>query len=228
MNLTEFFNSLPHIDKPYNKYASYSLAFNNPYRLCTSYDAFRYDKFDPFLKKWLAEQGKVITMPNMLNGEVIGLYFRSITSKVFRRHEEASYIPYGAGFNSKTNFNSPWLIVESVLDSDFLRNFYPYVIATNGVAVSNNIMSFIKGTSSLCYCAFDMDTAGNDGFHKICMKHSGSSKEFFIKRLTTPMNFDGLYLKDFGEILDCLHDKKLDEYDYYVSSVKSSLLFIES
>ena len=30
MNLTEFFYSLPQIDRAYNKYAAYSLAFNNP------------------------------------------------------------------------------------------------------------------------------------------------------------------------------------------------------
>lgn len=223
MNLTEFFNSLSSVDVPYNKYAAYSLAFNNPYRIATPVDAFRYEGFDAYLKQFIAEQGKCIAMPNKVNGEVSSIMFRSISQKAFRYYTECTYIPYGAGFNEKKHFSAPWIIVESVLDSDFLRNFYPFVIATNGTTVSNNIMSFIKGTCSTVYCAFDNDTAGNDAFHRLCMKHSGSDKLFHIKRLNPPMKLDGGYLKDFGEVLDCLLANNIDDYNYYVSDIKATL-----
>ena len=225
MNLTEYFNSLPNIDQKYNKYAAYSLAFNNPYRLATSVDAFRYDKFDNYMKQFIAEQGKCIAMPNIVNGEVVSIMFRAITSKQFRYYTECRYIPYGAGVNEKPYYK-PWLIVESALDSDFIRNFYPFVIGTNGTAVSNNIMSFIKGTCSTLYCGFDSDKAGNDAFKNLCYKHSGNDKEFHIKRFYPPMNFDGEYLKDFGEILDCLDKNNLEDYDYYVSVLKNSIMYI--
>lgn len=226
MTLTEFFLSLQNVDRAYNKYATFSLSFNNPYRICTSYDAFKYEKFDNYLKNWLAEQGKVIAMPNMVNGEVTAILFRSITSKIFRYYNECPYIPYGAGVNNKQDYSRPWLIVESALDSDFLRNFYPYVIATNGTTVSNNNINFIKGTCSTCLCGFDSDSAGEEAFHRLCSKHSGQSKDFHIKRFRTPLSFDGKPLKDFGEILDCLHTNNMQDYDYYVMSVRNSLMYV--
>lgn len=225
MNLTEYFYSLPNIDKKYNKYAAYSLAFNNPYRLATSVDAFRYDKFDNYLKQFIAEQGKCIVMPNIVNNEVVAIVFRSCADKQFRYYNECKYIPYGAGVNNKQYYR-PWIIVESALDSDFLRNFYPYVIGTNGTAVSSSTMSFIKGTCSTLYCGFDSDKAGDDAFKNLCYKHSGSDKEFHIKRFYTPKNFDGNYLKDFGEVLDCLYKDNLDDFHYYVSVLKNSMLYI--
>lgn len=226
MNLTEYFYSLCEIDKKYNKYAAYSLAYNNPYRIATSVDAFKYDKFDLYLKQFIADQGKCIAMPNIFQNEVIGIMFRAITTKQFRYYTECKNIPYGAGVNNKYYMN-PWLIVESALDSDFLRNFYPYVIATNGTSVSNAIMDFIKGTSSRVFVGFDSDTAGNEAFHNLCMKHSGKDKSFHLKRFLPPMNFDGKRLKDFGEVLDCLYNDNITDYDYYVSSLKSELFEIQ-
>lgn len=223
MNLTEYFNSLSQIDNIYNKYATYSLAFNNPYRLVTGIDAFRYDKFDNYLKQFIADQGKCIAMPNIFNGKVISIMFRSLASKQFRYYTECQYIPYGAGVNNK-QYYQPWVIVESALDSDFLRNFYPFVIATNGTAVSNNIMTFLKGTSSTVYCAFDSDTAGEESFHRLCMKHSGSNKDFHIKRIKPPLKLDGTRFKDFGEIIDLLYNNQFEDYDYYLMLLKS--LFI--
>lgn len=225
MNLTEYFYSLPKIDKTYNKYAAYSLAFNNPYRLVTGVDAFRYSSFDAYLKQFIADQGKCIAMPNIVNGEVIAIMFRSCADKQFRYYNECSYIPYGAGVNEKP-FHKPWVIVESALDSDFLRNFYPFVIATNGTTVSKNILSFLEGTSSTIYCAFDNDVAGDKAFHYLCTKHSGTDKGFHIKRLKPPMSFDGKPLKDYGDILDCLYKNHKEDYDYYVLTVKNSLLYL--
>lgn len=223
MNLTEFFYSLPAIDRDYNKYTSYSLAFNNPYRLATGVDAFRYDKLDNYMKQFIAEQGKCVAMPNIVNGEVTAIMFRSLLSKQFRYYNECPYIPYGAGVNDKPYYK-PWVIVESVLDSDFLRNFYSFVIATNGTTVSRNIISFLMGTSSTVYCAFDYDKAGNQSFNHLCMKYSGIDKGFHIKRLKPPMNLEGGYLKDFGEVLDCLYKHHTEDYDYYVMSIRNSLL----
>lgn len=226
MNLTEFFNSLNQIDQKYNKYATYSLTFGNPYRLATSYDAFKYDNFEPYLKNWIAAQGKCIVMPNIVDNTVVGLVFRSLQSKQFRYHNEAKYIPYGAGVNSKP-FYKPWIIVESALDSDFIRQFYPYVIATNGTAVSNNTMKFITGTSSTVFVGFDNDKAGDDSFKHLRMKYSGASKDFHVHRLKPPMNYDGKSLKDYGEVLDLLHAGKLSEYDDFCDNIKYSVQFIQ-
>lgn len=223
MNLTEYFYSLPQIDKAYNKYAAYSLAFNNPYRLITGYDAYRYDRLDAYFKSFICDNGKCIAMPNLFGDEVVGLVVRAITSKQFRYYNESKYIPYGAGVNEKS-FSKPWIIVESALDSDFLRNFYPFVIATNGVAVSYDCMNFLKGTSSTVYCAFDNDTAGNEGFHKLCMKHSGSNKDFHIKRLKPPADLCGTPLKDYGDALEFLFKKDIISYDCCSSYIKLSLM----
>lgn len=225
MNLTEFFYSLPQIDQAYNKYCAYSLAFNNPYRLATGYDAFKYN-FDNYLRQFIVEQGKCVAMPNIVNGEVTAIMFRSLAIKQFRYYNECPYIPYGAGINEKP-FYKPWVIVESALDSDFLRNFYPYVIATNGTTVSNTTLSFLIGTCSTLYCAFDCDDAGEKAFNYLRYKHSGIDKGFHVKRLKTPTNFDGKHLKDFGEILDCLYNNHREDFDYYVSSVRSNFIDLD-
>ena len=225
MNLTEYFYSLQEIDQPYNKYASYSLAFNNQYKLVTGVDAFRYDKFDSYLKQFITSQGKCIAMPNIVNGDVTAIMFRSLSTKQFRYYNECQYIPYGAGVNDKPYYK-PWIIVESALDSDFLRNFYPYVIATNGTTVSNNIITFLTNTCSTMYCGFDNDKAGNEAFHRLSMKYSGSNKDFHIKRFLPPLRLEGGYLKDFGDILECLYKNLYEDYDYYVLTVKNSLLSI--
>ena len=225
MNLTEYFYSLQEIDQPYNKYASYSLAFSNQYKLVTGVDAFRYDKFDSYLKQFITSQGKCIAMPNIVNGDVTAIMFRSLSTKQFRYYNECQYIPYGAGVNDKPYYK-PWIIVESALDSDFLRNFYPYVIATNGTTVSNNIITFLTNTCSTMYCGFDNDKAGNEAFNRLCMKYSGSNKDFHIKRFLPPLRLEGGYLKDFGDILECLYKNLYEDYDYYVLTVKNSLLSI--
>ena len=80
------------------------------------------------------------------------------------------------------------------------------------------------GTSSTVYCAFDYDKAGNQSFNHLCMKYSGIDKGFHIKRLKPPMNLEGGYLKDFGDVLDCLYKHHTEDYDYYVMSIRNSLL----
>ena len=223
MDLTSYFNSLPKIDLLYNKYATFSHFNGNPYRLITGYEVFKNSELDPFMRQFVVDQGKCIVMPNMLNSEVIGFVVRSISQKQFRNYTKCNHIPYGAGVNNK-QFYQPWIIVESALDSDFLRTFYPFVIAINSVSVSANYLNFIKGTCSTCYCAFDNDDAGENAFRNLCYKHSG--KDFHIKRLRPPISLDGKPLKDFGEILDCLHNCNIEDYNYYTSLIKCLMLNI--
>lgn len=225
MNLTEFFNSLPQIDKPYNKYASYSLAFGNPYRMITCYEAYIYDKFDPYIRQFIIDNGKCIVMPNYFNNEVISLVFRSCCKKEFRYHIEYKNIPYGAGVNDKP-FYKPWIIVESALDSDFLRNFYPYVISTNTAAVSSNTMKFLIGTCSTVYCGFDNDETGNKAFYIIRKKYANN--DFHIKRFLPLQNFDGTPQKDFGDILELLHKNNIEDYTYYVELLKNLITNINT
>ena len=223
MTLTEFFYSLPAITTEYNKYATYSLHFNNPYRLITGYDVYKYDQFDDSVKRFITAWGPCIAMPNIAESEVIGLVLRAVQIKRFGVYIENSSIPYGAGINNKP-FDKPWVMVESALDSDFLREFYPYVLATNGVAVSKEAMDFVRNTSSVCYCAYDNDQAGENGFHRICQMYSGGS--FKIKRLKPPSSIDGKPLKDFGEILECLYNKDMMSYEHYLSTLKCMMLYI--
>ena len=220
MNLTEYFNTLDDVDKPYNKYATYSLAFNNPYRIATGYHAFTYDRFDRSLRQFITSQGKCIVMPNIVNGDVVALLFRSLSEKRFHYYNECPYIPYGAGVNNKPYYK-PWVIVESALDSDFIRNFYPYVISTNTASVSKANMSFLMGTCSTVYCAFDNDKAGDESFRNMCMRYSGKDNCFHIKRMKPPMDLYGNYLKDFGDIIECLHKRNMDDYEYYLLTLRN-------
>lgn len=212
MYLTEFYNTLPNTLSR-NKYEAASNYLNLGYRRITGRLAYN-SPMPPSINQFIMEYGEAIALPNIFRGEVVGLLMRPVGKKTFRYYSELN-IPYGAGVNNKP-YSKPWVIVESCLDADFLRIFYPYVIATFGVTVSNFTQSFLFGTSPYIIAGFDNDEAGEHAYKKMYYKYKGR-----VQKLLPPYPN-----KDFGDTLQHLYDLDFSKYDLESSLIRNSLLGI--
>ena len=209
MDLTTIYNSFP--ESQYrNKYEMASHYYNLNYRLITGRIAYTLDIL-PQVKQFIMEYQEVLALPNMFSNKVIGFLLRPIYTKAFRYYSE-THIPYGAGINNKP-YSSPWIIVESCLDSDYLRQFYPYVIATQGATISNFLQEFLFSTSPYIISGMDNDDAGNMAYRKLCYKYKGR-----VRKLDPPNG-----KKDFGEILDLLLSNDQLNFELESMMVKMSI-----
>ena len=191
-NFLSWFNSLPSsvelgFNYTQNKYVR--LAPILGYKFCTVSDAYRVT-FDDSLKKSLIRLGLNVVMPNIttFNSYLNGILCRSVSEKKFINFK-MNDVPYGIGINNKP-YNFPWLVVESHIDSDLLRRFYPFVIASNGVHVSNVLLQFLKMTAPYCLIGFDNDDTGNKAYYII-------RKKINCERFSVPFN-----KKDFGDLIE--------------------------
>lgn len=207
--IKEFYITLP---KPLhrNKYEEASFFLNLDYRLINGQLAYL-SPFPDKIKQFIMEYGEVIALPNIFDNDIVGLLLRPIYTKTFRYFSQYT-IPYGAGVNNKP-YLYPWVIVESCLDADFLRKFYPYVIATLGVTVANFTQEFIFGTSPYVIVGFDNDDAGKDAYRKMSYKYKGR-----VRRFLPPFNN-----KDFGDTLDYLCCGNTSQYEIESMLIQSTL-----
>ena len=207
--LTTFFTSL-HPVQYRNKYEITSHYFGLDYRIATGRDAFT-SPLPPPIKQFIMEHGEVIVIPNWFKEQIVGILLRPVSTKTFRYYSDYT-IPYGAGINDKP-YDQPWVVVESSLDSDFLRQYYPYVIASFGVTVSNFLQDFLFNTSPYIIAGFDNDEAGEQVFKKLCYKYRGR-----VKKITPP--FDN---KDFGDTLNHLTTSNITQFELESLIIKTSL-----
>lgn len=186
-----WFNNLPssvELGFKYSQSKYVKLANVFGYKFCDVPNAYKID-FDTSLKKTLINLELSVIMPNItrFNNVINGFVCRGLFEKRFINFK-LNDVPYGVGFNNKP-YNLPWLVVESHIDSDILRLFYPYVLASNGVHISNTLLKFIKMTSPYCLIGFDNDEAGNKAYYII-------RKNLNCERFKVPFG-----KKDFGELL---------------------------
>ena len=213
-NLNEFYQTLGMVSSIRNKYDATTLQYNLDYRIITGRDAY-YAPIGDKYKQFIMGHKEVLALPNKYNGCVVGFLLRPYDIKDFRYVSEFS-IPYGAGYYDKP-YDKPWIIVESCLDADYLRQYYPYVIATLGVTISNALQDFVFNTAPYVYVGFDNDTAGDGGFKKMCFKHKGQ-----VKKLTPPFGN-----KDFGDTLNHLYNGNMNQFmleDMYIKTYLQSLI----
>ena len=212
MSISDFYPTLQ--DPQYrNKYEVASHYFNLNYKIITGQVSYSLDI--PYqVKQFIMEHGEVLALPNIFQNKVIGFLLRPIYTKAFRYYSELP-IPYGAGVNEKP-YTYPWVIVESCLDSDYLRQFYPYVIATLGATISNFLQDFLFNTAPYIVSGMDNDEAGNNAYRKLCYKYKGR-----VKKLEAPMN-----KKDFGETLDCLVTHNFSGFELENLMIKNNIQLI--
>lgn len=209
MNELDFYSNLP-LPQHRNKYEVASHFFNLDYRIITGQIAYTLP-LPAQIKQFIMEYGEVITLPNKYKDKTVGFLLRPVYKKTFRYYSD-SKIPYGAGVHNKT-YSYPWVIVESCLDSDFLRKFYPYVIATFGVTISNFLQDFLFSTSPYVVVGFDMDEAGDLAYKKMLYKYKGR-----VKRVEPPFGN-----KDFGDTLQHLYENNTAQFELESLFIQTTL-----
>lgn len=209
MGISDYYFTLPY-PQYRNKYELASHYYNLDYRIITGQIAYTLD-IPPIVKQFIMEYGEVLALPNRFQDKIVGLLLRPIYTKAFRYYSE-SPVPYGAGVNNKP-YVDPWVIVESCLDSDYLRQFYPYVIATFGATISNFLQDFLFNTAPYIISGMDNDDAGNNAYKKLFYKYKGR-----VRKIEPPMS-----KKDFGETLDCLVTHNYSDFDLESMIIKTNL-----
>ena len=209
MDINSIYNTFP---KPQyrNKYEVASHYFNLDYRIITGQISYKLD-LPPQIKQFIMEYKEVLVLPNRFQDRVVGFLLRPTDTKAFRYFSETQ-IPYGAGVNNKP-YTYPWIIVESCLDSDYLRQFYPYVIATQGATISNFLLDFLFGTSPYIISGMDNDEAGERAYRKLYYTYKGR-----VRKLEPPNN-----KKDFGETLDLLLSNNLLDFELESMMINTSI-----
>lgn len=207
--LTEFYLSLKDPIYNRNKYETASNALSLGYKIVTGYDVYK----SPLSREaqiFVMENKEAILLPNKFNNQVVGYLLRAVYEKRFIAPK--CIIPYGAGINNKP-YLYPWIVVESCLDSDFLRNFYPFVISSYGVNVKVSTLDFLYGTAPYVIFGFDNDEAGNNAFKKMKYKYKDKAVQ-----LSVPVGN-----KDFGDTLQHLQNQNFSQYDLECLFIKNSI-----
>lgn len=209
ISLTQFYFSLkPPLNR--NKYEVSSNLLHFDYRLIDGYAAIS-SPLPDYLKRFVIDNKEVIALPNIFHGHIVGLLLRSITVKQFRYYA-VTQIPYGSGVNEKP-YLKPWVVVESCLDSDFLRTFYPYVIASLGTTLSHSLESFLFNTAPYVIFGFDRDESGDKAYKRIAYKYRNR-----VLKLDPPIGN-----KDFGDTLSYLCTGDSTQFDLESAVIQSSL-----
>lgn len=165
------------------------------YRILDGQTAYSCDFLPDWFRKFVCSEELVIVMPSRdVDNKIHGVTVRSVFSKSFRAFTPFPYVPYGF-LTSDKPYHKPWLLVESAFDSDWLRCFYPYTIASGGVSGMNlEMLTLVSQTAPRCVVAFDNDDAGDTGYSRLNTKMKFSRKPPTVERVYSP------YKKDFGDV----------------------------
>lgn len=207
-SLFEQMDELTHVT---NKYELFSSKNGNMFRKCSSNSSVL-SNIDTNIRSFVLKSDYCIVIPNIIDGVVVGLLFRSIPNKDFRYYTKCKQLPFGLTLDKEYRY--PWIVVESALDCLFLKEFYPYTISTLGVSVSSTHMDLLLGTSPYIVLGLDNDDPGNN----MCKKLGYIYKNYEFRRLIPPRG-----CKDFGDILDHIYNMEYSLYEFEREYMQTSI-----
>lgn len=191
---------------PGNKYIVSCIAFDLPYRI--SYPSMSYGIPLPSYVRSFISGRPCVVLPSLCGERIVSLTFRSLLEKEFCHTR--MLLPYGFCVSGKP-YSAPWLIVESGLDSDILRKFYPYTTAT-GLSIPLDLEGILFGTSSHVVIGFDNDRRGLWQYHRLRNKFPS-----LTSRLEVPSGY-----KDFSDFSE-LYFTEPFEFERILSFISLSI-----
>lgn len=171
-----------------------------------------------YLIKFVAEQGIVLMIPNMVNGYAVGVQLRSFKDRVFVTFGSGRFIPYGIGdLEEGFTYRRPVIVTEGPLDCECLRLFYKNVIAMSTAGMSGSQREVLDNLTFRVILAYDNDAAGDKAFERDAKFLR--EKDIICDRLRHPEG-----VKDPGSIADFMYEGKIWELgnlkDYYRNAIK--------
>ena len=116
--------------------------YDTPYKLLSAYKILSTQKDIPdFVYQHLEATGDCILLPNVIDGQIYSITFRSLRSdKRFLKYGEFSTLIYNMGnFPKDFKYGTPILVVEGNIDCDTaVKEFYPYTVAALTSGLSKN------------------------------------------------------------------------------------------
>lgn len=137
------------------------------YKMCSWKDIQRLgleDSFTTYQKQFFADAGATVAIFNELNGKLLSVVFRAVSSKDFMDYS-LSYSIYGYDMiDPNFKYGDYLIITEGIYDADSLRRVYPNTIATLTSNITLMQSEVLKTMTDKFIIAFDSDKAGESGF----------------------------------------------------------------
>lgn len=140
----------------------------------------------------------VIPCDSFDSNEPLGYILRGVTEKeyicAFYKPDKGPSFQPSFGWYDFGNFtyNKPIIITEGVKDALFIKQYYPYTIASLSCKLSESFCRFIASLTTNVLIAFDADTAGENAFKSAAKKFGAVGVN--VKRFAPQGG-----CKDFGE-----------------------------
>lgn len=182
-----------------NKYLYFMHEYETPYKLLSAYKILSSQKDLPdFVYQHLESTGDCILLPNIIDGQIYSITFRSLKSdKRFLKYGEFSTLIYNLGnFPKDFKYGTPILVVEGNIDCDVaVKELYPYTVAALTSNLTKNQIEILSHLTNNIILALDNDEAGDEGYIRTCgrLRKKGLHVQKF-------KHSDGM--KDFGDLIE--------------------------
>lgn len=218
INLVERLYNLPDVKnfKETDKYLYFMKHYDCKYKLVSAYSIINsIPDLPDFVYQHLMSVGDCILIPNFIDNQIYSITFRSLNnSKRFLKLGEFTSIMYNLGnLPPDFKYGTPLIIVEGNLDTDMMRQFYPYTLGVLSSNLSRTQIQLISHLTNNIIVALDNDDAGRIGT-KNTMKHLSNLNTYKFKHYKT--------LKDTGDLVE-LEMKGDKELGLIVNSYKSQI-----
>ena len=175
-----------------NKYVVFANKFKQlNYRYLTLSSVFDIkDDIPIHIMRFIAKNGEVLYIENIINGRIVGAIIRGIQEKAFAVLTDVKYIPYGLGYmDSGFKYGSPIFVVEGCFDRDVLSQVYPNGIAMLGSGLSRVYLQVLRELTDKLILCYDSDGPGQksmsrdmyklekEGFTVDCLFQYGKYKD---------------------------------------------------
>lgn len=201
---------------PTNKYLYYMQNFDNKYKLVSAYQLINsISDLPDFVYQHLMAVGDCILIPNIIDNQIYSVTFRAVNNnKRFLKYGEFSTLMYNLGeLPEDFTYGTPLVIVEGNLDTDVMKQIYPYTLGALTANLTRNHIQLLGHLTNTVILAFDNDEAGHDGI------------ESALRRLPNMKVLKFNYkedMKDAGDLIDLLMKSK-DEYEFILNIYRSRI-----
>lgn len=218
VKMVERLYNLPDVKNfnPTNKYLYYMKNFDNKYKLMSAYTILNsVPDLPDFVYQHLMAVGDCILIPNIIDNQIYSITFRAVNNnKRFLKYGEFQALMYNLGnLPEDFTYGTPLLIVEGNLDTDVMKQIYPYTLGALTSTLTRNHIQLLGHLTDKVILAFDNDDAGHQG-----IKSS-------INRLPNMKVYEFNYkedMKDAGDLIDLLIKSK-EEYEFIFNIYRSRI-----
>lgn len=208
-----------------DKYSLLGRALKN-YRVLYLGDVVKHQDLNlpKFVVSFLAKEGVVLMIGNLIKDRCISITFRAVSHKAFIDYGTTKAMFYGIGdFNPDFKYGDPIIVVEGLADRDSIRDIYRNVVAVKSSSLSLLQVELLSRLTDKVILMLDNDDAGKAGTKLAVNRLS--------KKKISTLVIDHPGVKDAGTMYDFLamgnYPRYEDLHDLYTTKIRSALCAIK-